>query len=221
MKKLHFLVIGLLFSLCASGQLANDNTLTVIIDGKEFKTQPRQVKIGNYAYLTGNGTSPDKMLRIWLGDFYGRPAVEAGIYLIVNADRPDTKENIKKAQDLGKYKGIAAVRYVEETRSPRMEYHVGDSQNNADESLEVKVGADGFMEVRFSTCTLEGTYWKEKAGATVFGGVGRLTDKLRDKVVTSATGFDQDIDPEGRGYRRQDNRDKIVLTNCIMKLKKN
>lgn len=221
MRKLQLLFVKLISSSLAFGQLANDNSLTVMIDGKEFKTQPRQVKIGNYAYLTGNGSSPDKMLRIWLGDFYGRPAVEAGTYLIVNADRPDTKENIKKAQDLGKYKGIAAVRYVEETRSPRMEYHVGDSQNNADENLEVKVGADGFMEVRFNTCTLEGTYWKEKAGATVFGGVGRLTDKLRDKVVTSATGFDQDIDPEGRGYRRQENRDKIVLTNCVMKLKKN
>ena len=109
MKSLSSFLI-LLFAISSSfAQLSNENSMTVMLDGKEFKTQPRQIKIGNYAYFTGNATKPDKMLRIWLGDFYGRSAVESGTYLIVNADNPDTKENIKKAQDLGKYKGIAAI----------------------------------------------------------------------------------------------------------------
>jgi hypothetical protein len=214
------LCLGLLIiSLSTFGQITNDNSMTVLLDGKEFKTQPRQIKIGNYAYFTGNATKPDKMLRIWLGDFYGRSAVESGTYLIVNADKPDTKENIKKAQDLGKYKGIAAIKYVEETKEPRMEYHVGESQNN-DETLEVKAGTDGFIEVSFNA-TLTGTHWKEKASATVFGGLGRIKDKIESKVITSATGFDSDIDPEGNGYKRQDNKDTIVLKDGKMKLKKN
>jgi hypothetical protein len=220
MKNSVFLICFLLINVATFGQLSNENSMTVMIDGKEFKTQPRQIKIGSYAYLTGNGSKPDRMVRIYLGDFYGKAAMETGTYLIVNADNPDTKENIKKAQDLGKYKGIAAIRYVIETKEARMEYYVGDSQNN-DETLEVKVGSDGFIEVSFASCTLTGTYWKEKAAATVFGGVGRLKDKIQDKVVSSATGFDQDMDPEGRGYKKQENTDKIILTGGKMRLKKN
>ena len=218
MKTLHFLPL-LLISASTFGQLSNENSMSLMLDGKEFKTQPRQIKIGNYAYFTGNANKPDKMLRIWLGDYYGRSAVESGTYLIVNADYPDTKENIKKAQDLGKYKGIAAIKYVEETKEPRMEYHVGMSQNN-DETLEVKVGTDGFIEVSFNA-TLAGSYWKEKVSATVFGGLGRIKDKFESKVITSATGFDSDIDPEGNGYKRQENKDTIVLKDGKMKLKKN
>lgn len=218
MKTLLFFVVLITTTLPGFGQIANDNTMSVMIDGQEFKAQPRQIKIGNYAYFTGNGSKPDKMVRIWLGDFYGRSVVESGTYLIVNADRPDTPENIKKAQDFGKYKGIAAIRYVEETKTPRMEYHVGDSQNN-NETLEVKVGSDGFIDITFNA-TLAGTYWKEKASATVLGGLGRLRDKVESKVITSATGYDSNIDPEGNGYRKQDKTDTVVLKDGKMRLKK-
>ncbi|CAH0997060.1 hypothetical protein EMA8858_03197 [Emticicia aquatica] len=219
MKTVSCFVFLFIASISTFGQIANDNSMSVMLDGKEFKTQPRQIKMGSYAYFTGNATKPDKMLRIWLGDYYGRSAVESGTYLIVNADHPDTKENIKKAQDLGKYKGIAAIKYVEETKEPRMEYHVGESQNN-DETLEVKAGTDGFIEVTFNA-TLTGSYWKEKASATVLGGLGRIKDKIESKVITSATGFDSDIDPEGNGYKKQDKKDTIVLKDGKMKLKKN
>jgi hypothetical protein len=100
-----------------------------------------------------------------------------------------------------------------------MEYHVGESQNN-DETLEVKAGTDGFIEVTFNA-TLTGSYWKEKASATVLGGLGRIKDKIESKVITSATGFDSDIDPEGNGYKKQDKKDTIVLKDGKMKLKKN
>jgi hypothetical protein len=219
MKTSYFLIILLFIKASCFAQIANDNTMSVMINGTEYKTQPRQIKIGNYGYFTGNSTKPDKMVRIWLGDFYGRSAVESGTYLIVNADKPDTKENIKKAQDLGKYKGIAAIRYVEETKTPRMEYHMGESQNN-NETLEVKNTGDGFIEITFNS-KLEGTYWKEKTSATVFGGLGRLKDKVENKVITQATGFDSNIDPEGNGYRRQEKKDEIILTNGKMRLKNN
>ncbi|GGD78387.1 hypothetical protein GCM10011514_48030 [Emticicia aquatilis] len=219
MKTAVIFFLSFIFSIGVFAQITNENSMSVMLDGKEFKTQPRQIKIGNYAYFTGNATKPDKMLRIWLGDYYGRSAVESGNYLIVNADNPDTKENIKKAQDLGKYKGIAAIKYVEEIKEPRMDYHVGESQNN-DETLEVKAGADGFIEITFNA-TLIGSYWKEKASATVLGGLGRIKDKIESKVITSATGFDSDIDPEGNGYKKQDKKDTIVLKDGKMKLKKN
>ena len=203
----------------AYAQIANDNSLNVQIDGKEYKTQPRRIRIGNYWWVTANAIKPDKSLRIWLGSYDGKDIIEPGSYLVVDADNPDTKANRKLAQDLTKFKGIAAIKYVEETREPRMEYHVGKSENN-DETIEVKKGADGFLEATFSG-TLVGSYWKEKAGATVFGGMGRLMSKMQDKVVTKTTGYDSDIDPEGNGYRKQSNTDKIVLSNGVFKLKMN
>ena len=211
-----FLVVGLT---PAYAQIANDNSMSVQIDGKEYKTQPRRIRIGNYWWVTANAIKPDKSLRIWLGSYDGKDIIEPGSYLVVNADNPDTKANRKLAQDLTKFKGIAAIKYVEETKQPRMEYHVGMSENN-DEIIEVKKGADGFLEATFSG-TLAGSYWKEKAGATVFGGMGRLMSKMQDKVVTKTTGYDSDIDPEGNGYRKQSNTDKIVLSNGVFKLKMN
>lgn len=217
MKKILFF-----FSLFApvsilTAQIQKDHMLSVMIDGKEFKTQPQHIKVGAYRYITGNAIKPDQSLRIWIGSWDGGFVKESGSYLIVNGDKPDTKENFKTAQDLGKYKGIAAIKYVLETKSPRMEYHVGYSQNN-DESLEVKIGEDGYMEFTFN-CTLSGTWWKEKTSATVFGGLGRIVDKMEDKAVTSATGFEQDIDPEGNGYKKQKTTDKIELKSGVVKLK--
>lgn len=133
----------------------------------------------------------------------------------MDADNPDTKENWRKAQ--GTYKGIAVVKYVEETKAPRMEYHVGKSGNN-NETITVKMGADGFLEAKFSSA-LAGSYWKEKATATVFGGMGRLMSKVEDKVVTKTTGYNSDIDPEGNGYKKGDKTDTINLTNGTFRLK--
>jgi hypothetical protein len=211
--------IFLLFILNTSfGQLANNNTFSVQVDGKDFVTQPRRIKIGAHWWITANAIKPDKMLRIWLFNWKNDKTeiIEQGTYLVVDADKPDTKENKKKVEDLGKYKGVVVMKYVEEIREPRMEYHVGKSQNN-DETMEVKIAADGSIEATFNG-SLAGSYWKEKATATVFGGLGRIVNKLEDKATTKATGYDSDIDPEGNGYRKQDKTDKIVLTNGKLKL---
>lgn len=211
--------IFLLFILNTSfGQLANSNTFSVQVDGKDFVTQPRRIKIGPHWWITANAIKPDKMLRVWLFNWNKDKSdvVEPGTYLVVDADKPDTKENKKKVEDLGKYKGVVVMKYVEEIREPRMEYHVGKSQNN-DETMEVKIAADGSIEATFNG-SLAGSYWKEKATATVFGGLGRIVNKMEDKATTKATGYDSDIDPEGNGYRKQDKTDKIVLTNGKLKL---
>ncbi|MCK8491325.1 MULTISPECIES: hypothetical protein [Spirosoma] len=201
------------------GQLANSNSFEVQVDGKKYQTQPRRLRIGNYWWVTANSIKPDKSIRIWLGSYDNKDIIETGTYLIVDADRPDTRENKKKIQELGTYKGIAVVKFVEETREPRMEYHVGKSQNN-DETITVKMGADGFLEATFN-CSLAGSYWKEKATATVFGGVGRLINKMEDKAITKTTGYDSAIDPEGNGYSRQSKTDTITLTDGSFKLKMN
>lgn len=216
MKSILVFFLGLTI-LNLSAQIQTDHSMTVMVDGKEFTSQPQQIRVGSYRYITGNAGKPDQSLRIWIGGWDGGIIKESGSYLIVNGDHPDTKENFKKAEDLGKYKGIAAIKYVLETKSPRMEYHVGYSGNN-DESLDVKVGEDGYLEFTFN-CSLDGTWWKERASATVFGGLGRITDKMKDKAVTNATGFDQDIDPEGNGYKKQKNLDKIELKSGLVKLK--
>jgi len=212
----------LLLALCLSitvvsfGQMANDNTLSVQIDGTEFATQPRRIRIGNAFWITANAIKPDKSLRMWLGTFDRSDILEPGTYLVVDFDKSNSKE-IRKKYDAGSYKGIAMIKYVEETRTPRMEYHVGKSQDN-DETIDVKMGPDGFLEATFSG-KLAGSYWKERGSATVFGGMGRLMNKMEDKVVTKATGYDSDIDPEGNGYKRQPKTDEIVLTNGKARLK--
>jgi hypothetical protein len=215
--KILFSLIPVLFVFNVShGQIQKDHIMAIMVDGKEFKTQPQQLKIGAYRYITASAAKPDQNLRIWIAAWDGGMITESGSYLIVNGDNPDTKQNFKKAQDLGKYKGIAAIKYVLETKAPRMEYHVGYSTNN-DEALVVKVD-DGYLQFDLN-CVLDGTWWKEKSSATVFGGLGRIVNKMEDKAVTNATGFDQDIDPEGNGYKKQKTTDKIELKNGIVRLK--
>jgi hypothetical protein len=220
MKTLYFLF--LLMAVAATttfGQIANDNKFDVQIDGKDYATQPRRIRMGKFWWITANSIKPDKSVRIWLGSYDNKDIIESGTYLIVDADNPDTKENWKRIQELGTYKGLAVVKYVEETKEPRMEYHVGKSQNN-NETITVKMGTDGFLEATFSS-TLTGTFWKEKATATVFGGMGRLINKMEDKAINKSTGYDSDIDPEGNGYKKQSQTDKIVLSNGKVKLKMN
>lgn len=195
----------------ALGQLANPNSLTVSIDGTSFTTQPRRIRIGNYWWVTANTVKPDKSLRLWLGRYDGRDVLEPGNYLVVDADNPDTRDNKRRIEDLGTYKGFAVIKYVEETKSPRMEYHVGKSQNG-DGIVTVVASTDGLLTARFGG-TLAGSYWKERASATVFGGMNRLVGKLEDKAITKASGYDSDIDPEGNGYKRLDKKDQVVLTN--------
>lgn len=215
------IITGLLIILTTSiliGQEATTNTMAVMVNGKEYKTEPRRIKIGAYGYITGNAINPDKSLRIWLGSYDGRDLNEPGTYLIIGEhDNPAKHDSITAAYMTGKYKGIAYVKYVEETKSPRMEYHVGESKWNG-EVVEVTNGADGIQTITFNV-TLEGSIWKEKTSATAFGGLNRLTNKLEDKAVTGATGFEQNIDPEGAGYKKQKELDVIKLTDGKVKIK--
>lgn len=213
----YIVLFFLALSASASAQDDGTSTMSVLINDKEYKTEPRRLRIGNYGYITGNAIGPDKCLRIWLARFDGSEIKESGSYLIVDAYKPDTEENIAQALATGKYKGIATIKYVEETKPPRMEYHVGMSENRG-ESVDVKMGADGYTEFTFN-CTMPGTYWKEKVMTTALGGVGRIVDKIESKAVTEATGFEQDIDPEGNGYKKQKITDTIVLKDGKVRMK--
>ena len=217
MKYFLLFIFSLFASTITFAQIDSTSTMTVMVDGKEYKTHPQRIRIGTYGYITGNAINPDKCLRIWLGTYDGSEVKESGTYLIVDAYNPDTDANIEKAYATGKYKGIAAIKYVEETKSPRMEYHVGMSENRG-ETIEVNMGADGVTEFTFN-CSLAGTMWKEKTSTTAFGGLSRLTDKLENKAVTGATGFEQDIDPEGNGYKKQKELDTIVLSEGKVRMK--
>lgn len=217
MKYILFLSSILLSLNTLQAQDDGTSTMTVMVDGKEYKTEPRRIRLGTYGYITGNTISPDKSLRIWLGTYDGTDIKESGSYLIVDAYHPDTDENIEKAFASGKYKGIAAIKYVEETKTPRMEYHVGMSENRG-ESIDVTFGKDGYTEFTFN-CTLTGSWWKEKTMTTALGGVGRIVDKMENKAVTGATGFEQDIDPEGNGYKKQKTMDEIVLKDGKVRMK--
>ena len=189
-----------------------------MVDGKEFNTQPRRIRIGNYIWVTANLTGPDRSLRFWFWDISQTDKLpEVGKYMIVDENYTTRKVTEKAIQD-GDFKGVVVVKYVEETKSPRMEFHVGEGLKDDTAILQVTSNKNGILEGSFQM-NLEGTYWKEKAGATVFGGVGRLIDKAKDKAKTSASGYDQDIDPEGNGYRKQSKTDQIVIANGKFKLK--
>lgn len=84
--------------------------------------------------------------------------------------------------------------------------------------MEVAVAPDDYQDITFNV-TLEGSIWKEKTSATAFGGLGRLEDKLTNKAVTGATGYEQDIDPEGMGYKKQKELDTIKLTDGKVRIK--
>lgn len=198
-------------------QLENDNTMSVQVNGVEYQTEPRRITIGHYGYITGNAIGPDKSLRIWMGSWDGREMAETGTYLIIDSWQKDTDKYVEKNYDISKYKGVATIKYVEETKTPRMEYHMGLSQNNT-ETMEVVMGDDGYLELTFNA-SLVGSWWKEKTSTTVFGGVGRLVDKMEDKAVTGATGYDQDMDPEGWGYKKQKTTDSITISEGKVRLK--
>lgn len=218
MKNIYVVAALLLSTLSLYAQEGNPNTMSVMVNGKEYKTEPHRVKFGAYGYITGNSINPDISLRIWLGSFDGKDLNEPGSYLVIGEDENYKKnDEINKAYMTGKYKGIAYVKYVEETKKPRMEYHVGESKYNG-ETIEVAIGADGYQDVTFNV-TLEGSMWKEKSTATAFGGLGRLQDKLTDKAVTGATGYEQNIDPEGAGYKKQAVLDTVKLSEGKIKIK--
>lgn len=218
MKKLFILCLLASQTMLISAQDGNPNSMTVLVNGKEYKSEPHRIKIGAYGYITGNTINPDISLRIWLGSFDGQDLNAPGTYLIIGEDESYKKnDEINKAYQTGKYKGIAYVKYVEETKSPRMEYHVGESKYNG-ETVEVAVAPDDYQDITFNV-TLEGSIWKEKTSATAFGGLGRLEDKLTNKAVTGATGYEQDIDPEGMGYKKQKELDTIKLTDGKVRIK--
>jgi len=217
MKTGFSLLVLCCLTLSLSGQ-GSPNSMTVMVDGKEFKSEPRRVTIGRYEYITGNIVNPDKSLRFWIATIDGSQITESGKYLIIGED--DNYNKDKAFQDewlTGKYKGIAALKYVEETKSPRLEFHVGESTYNGG-SIDVQLPGDGYINLTFAA-ELEGSWWKESATTTAFGGVGRIMNKMEDKAVTSASGYDQNIDPEGNGYKKQKTLDKVVLSEGNLKLK--
>lgn len=218
--KAKLLIVSLLYSSMTMAQqvIANDNTFSVMVDGKEFKTQPRRIRIGQYWWVTANATKPDKSLRFWFVDVNNQDVVPMpGLYLLIGEDDSGEAAS-KKLMAGGAYKGVAVIKYVEEVKEPRMEFHVGKAMKNEVGVIEVLKSEAGFLEAKFSA-KLEGLYYKEKATATVFGGAGRLMNKMTDKAKTSATGYDYDIDPEGNGYKKTDKKDEIVLSEGKFKLK--
>ena len=217
MKTLFSLFVLCCLTMSLFGQ-GSPNTMTVMVDGKEFKSEPRRVTIGRYEYITGNVVNPDKSLRFWIATIDGSQITESGKYLIIGEDDNYNKDKAFQADwATGKYKGIAALKYVEETKSPRMEFHVGESTYNGG-SIDVQLPGDGYINITFAA-ELAGSWWKESTTTTAFGGVGRIMNKMEDKAVTGASGYDQNIDPEGNGYKKQKTLDKVVLTEGKLKLK--
>jgi hypothetical protein len=208
--QLILLTLILVLSNLATMSQTTPNRMSVVIDGKLYNTQPRKIKFGNATWVTGNSISPDKSLRIWIANWQNPDSYLPGKYMICDIDKKLPKdEELKLISE--NYVGLAYITYVEETKAPRMAYHKGISAYNQ-EILTVSVVADSTI-FEFNNVKLTGSKWKEKASATVLGGLGRLEDKMMSKGKTKATGFDDDIDPEYNGYKKLPESDIIVLTN--------
>jgi hypothetical protein len=218
MKNLFLCLVSLLSAITLTAQDGNPNTMSVMINGKAYSAEPHRVKIGAYGYITGNTINPDKSLRIWFGAYDGGDLNEPGKYLVIGEhENPQKEDSIVNAWATGNYKGLAYVKYVEETKSPRMEYHVGEAKYSG-QTIEVVNGDDGYQTITFDL-SLEGSWWKEKTSATAFGGLDRLAGKLQDKAVTGASGYEQNIDPEGAGYKKQKELDVITLKEGKVRIK--
>src|SRR5690606_25781121 len=113
-------VYTFLFLACTTAilfaQQGNPNTLTVSVDDKPYETEPRRIRIGHVAYVTGNKVGPDQSLRIWLGAVDGREITESGTYLIIGENETGKKDPAMQEFNTGKYKGIAYIKWVEETK---------------------------------------------------------------------------------------------------------
>ncbi len=98
-----------------------------------WKTVPKpslaKITYGSSVSLTGNTVGPDKSLRIGVGNWASPGAYTPGKYLIVAPDQEIPKEQRDRLLPEN-FIGIAVLRYIEETKAPRMRYHKGNSGNN-------------------------------------------------------------------------------------------
>ncbi len=204
------LILAFIIAAVFSYAQKTPNRMAVTVDGKLYKAEPRKITYGSSVLLTGNTVGPDKSLRIGVGNWASPGAYAPGKYLIVAPDQDIPKDQIDRLLPEN-FIGIATLRYIEETKAPRMRYHKGNSGNN-NEILMLSVKGDSTI-IEFQSVSLTGTNWKEKVTATVLGGVGRLEQKMKDKAKTKVTGYEVDIDPEHNGYHKEDGTDVIMLTN--------
>ena len=64
MKKLLFLICFATLTISVNGQDEDPaNSMSVLVNDKEYIAKPHRIRIGNYGYVTGNTISPDKSLR--------------------------------------------------------------------------------------------------------------------------------------------------------------
>ncbi|MGC4020832.1 MAG: hypothetical protein QM734_02245 [Cyclobacteriaceae bacterium] len=76
MKRLS--LIAIVFT--ASGLYAQTtpNRMTVTIDGKVYNSEPRKIQYGQSVWISGNTVSPDKSLRIGIGNWAFTGSLHSG-----------------------------------------------------------------------------------------------------------------------------------------------
>jgi hypothetical protein len=196
--------------------------VSAVVNGKPFKAPGRRVRFGNYTYLTANLVNPDRTVQLRIWQIMAESQLPApGEYEVISSnevERAKQKEmeaRMMTAQSRG-MKGFALIDYSEETKGMGFAYHVGESQPGGKFVLTVS-NADR-MEGTFSG-KLKGVFYKERTSATVFGGMSRIMNKLEDKAVKAATGWEGDIsNGPGGGYRKQPETDEITLTDGVISI---
>lgn len=189
--------------------------VSAMVNGTAFKAPGRRVRFGHYTYVTANLVNPDRtvQLRIWniLDESQLPSPGEYEVVAVTDFDKKKSKEleDMFTSARARNMKGYALIDYSEETKGMGFAYHVGESQPGG--KFVLTVSNSDRMEGTFSG-KLKGIFYKEKTGATVFGGMSRIMNKLEDKAVTAATGWQGDIsNGPGGGYRKQPETDEITI----------
>src|SRR6516164_8688370 len=63
------------------------NRMAVQIDGNLFNVEPRKIAVNQSVWITGNKVSPDKTLRIGIGNWGSPGAYTPGKYLVCDPHR--------------------------------------------------------------------------------------------------------------------------------------
>ncbi len=115
------LLLSIALCLVITGMWAQTtpNRMTVTIDGKIYKAEPRKIAYGQGSWITGNTVSPDKSLRIGIGNWASPGAYTPGKYLVCDPDKEMPQDQRDKLLPDG-FVGIAFINYVEETKAQRM-----------------------------------------------------------------------------------------------------
>ncbi len=214
MKKiiLSLLLIGGGLSTAYAQQ--TDNFISATIDGKEWKSEAKRLKIPfrkkdfNYLALVGFKVNPDEQL--WVRLYYFTESLKPGTYPIEDLTEMEKRSYKPKSKD-----GLfALVDFTEETKKMGHGFHDGESLSGA---VTITAATATSVEGTFEA-TLNGVYYQKRVLATMTG--SGLRANLGKKILTGAgAGVIASTDPHDHDRsKKSGDTDTIKVANGQFKV---